>query len=157
MSLFNPLYWTGQLQAKSLVKDTAGNYAVQNTANWDASCNLTGGLCESTGNTTVPVQAPNDRVFWTWNGSNGISLDWSNLTAAQKTSLQNANTNVTNTYEAINLARIQRDKTLYKDGTGVYSIQDLVKEYVKGAFGAKSIQYKQMVAIKFTKPKKLFI
>lgn len=89
LSLFNPLYWTGQLQAKSLVKDTAGNYDVQNTANWDASCNLTGGLCESTGNTTVPVQAPNDRVFWTWNGSSGISLDWSNLTAAQKTSLQN--------------------------------------------------------------------
>ena len=74
-----------------------------------------------------------------------------------RTSLQNANTNVATTYEAINLARIQRDKTLYKDGTGVYSIQDLVKEYVKGAFGAKSIQYKQMVAIKFTKPKKLFI
>ena len=59
--------------------------------------------------------------------------------------------------DTANLARIQRDKTLYKDGTGVYSIQDLVKEYVKGVFGAKAIQYKQMVAIKFTKPKKLFI
>ena len=76
---------------------------------------------------------------------------------AFKTSLQNANTNVATTYEAINLARIQRDKTLYKDGTGVYSIQDLVKEYVKGAFGAKSIQSKQMAAIKFKKPAKLFI
>ena len=76
---------------------------------------------------------------------------------AFETSLLSANTNVKNTYETINLARIQRDKTLYKDGTGVYAIQDLVKEYVKAAFGAKSIQYKQMVAIKFTKPKKLFI
>lgn len=76
---------------------------------------------------------------------------------AFKTSLQTANANVANTYEAINLARIQRDKTLYKEGSGVYSIQDLVKEYVKGAFGVKSIQYKQMVAIKFTKPKKLFL
>ena len=76
---------------------------------------------------------------------------------AFQTSLQTANANVANTYETINLARIQRDKTLYKEDTGVYSIQDLVKEYVKSAFGAKSIQYKQMVAIKFTKPKKLFI
>ena len=88
VSLFNPLYWTGQLQAKSLVKDGAGNYSVSNTANWDASCNLTGGKCEST-NSTVPVQAPNSRIFWTWNGSSGIPLDWSRLTAAQKASLQN--------------------------------------------------------------------
>lgn len=76
---------------------------------------------------------------------------------AFKASLLAANASVQNTYEAVNLARIQRDKTLYKAGTGVYAIQDLVKEYVKGAFGAKSIQYKQMVAIKFTIPKKLFI
>lgn len=76
---------------------------------------------------------------------------------AFKASLLTANTNVANTYEAVNLARIKRDKTLYKSTTGVYDIQDLVKEYIKGAFKATSIQYKQMVAIKFNKPKKLFI
>lgn len=74
-----------------------------------------------------------------------------------KNNLQTANDNVANTYEAVNLARIQRDTTLYKEPTGVYYIQDLVKEYIKGIFGATSIQYKQMVAIKFNKPKKLFI
>lgn len=81
------------------------------------------------------------------------------ITAIQTftTSLHTANTSVANTYETVNLARIQRDKTLYKDITGVYDIQHLVKEYVKGVFGASSIQYKQMIAIKFTKPKKLFI
>ena len=74
-----------------------------------------------------------------------------------KTSLLAANTAVAAAYETVNLARIKRDKTLYKDITGVYAIQDLVKEYVKAAFKATSIQYKQMVAIKFTKPKKLYI
>ena len=74
-----------------------------------------------------------------------------------KNKLLTANTNVANTYEAVNLARIKRDKTLYKDITGVYNIQDLVKEYVKSAFTDKSIEYKQMVAIKFKKPANLFI
>ena len=74
-----------------------------------------------------------------------------------KASLLAANTAVTTAYETVNLARIKRDKTLYKDITGVYAIQELVKEYIKGAFKASSIQYKQMVAIKFTKPKKLYI
>lgn len=68
-----------------------------------------------------------------------------------------ANQNVANTFEAVNQARIKRDNTLYNDTTGVYAIQDLVKEYIKGVFGATSIQYRQMVAIKFNKPKKLFI
>ncbi len=76
---------------------------------------------------------------------------------AFKNSLQVANSNVASTYETVNLARIKRDKTLYNDKTGVYAIQELVKEYVKGLFKANSIQYKQMAAIKFNKPKKLFI
>jgi hypothetical protein len=76
---------------------------------------------------------------------------------AFKTSLLTANSNVFTAYETVNNTRIKRDKTLYKDGTGVYTIQDLVKEYIKGAFKATSIQYKQMVAIKFRKPSKLYI
>ena len=74
-----------------------------------------------------------------------------------KTSLLTANTNVATAYENVNLARIKRDKTLYKAITGVYDIQNLVKEYVKGAFGASNIQYKQIAAIKFNKPRKLYI
>ena len=74
-----------------------------------------------------------------------------------KTSLLTANTNVATAYENVNLARIKRDKTLYKAITGVYDVQNLVKEYIKGAFGASSIQYKQIAAIKFNKPSKLYI
>ena len=76
---------------------------------------------------------------------------------AFKASLLAANTSVATTFETVNQARIKRDKTLYNEKTGVYTIQGLVKEYVKGVYKVKSIQYKQMVAIKFTKPPKLFI
>ena len=76
---------------------------------------------------------------------------------AFKASLVAANTLVATAFETVNQARIKRDKTLYNEKTGVYTIQGLVKEYVKGVYKVKSIQYKQMVAIKFTKPPKLFI
>jgi len=74
-----------------------------------------------------------------------------------KASLLAANTAVSTLFETVNQARIKRDKTLYNEKTGVYTIQGLVKEYVKGVYKVNSIQYKQMVAIKFTKPAKLFI
>lgn len=76
---------------------------------------------------------------------------------AYKASLLASNTSVSTAYETVNLSRIKRDKTLYKDLSGVYDIQDLVKEYVKATFKATSIQYKQMAAIKFRKPFKLYI
>jgi len=76
---------------------------------------------------------------------------------AFKTSLQTANTAVFTAFETVNQARIKRDKTLYNEKTGVYTIQGLVKDYVKSVYKVNSIQYKQMVAIKFTKPAKLFI
>ncbi len=76
---------------------------------------------------------------------------------AFKTSLQTANSAVATTFETVNQARIKRDKTLYNEKTGVYTIQGLVKDYVKSVYKVNSIQYKQMVAIKFTKPAKLFI
>ena len=76
---------------------------------------------------------------------------------AFKASLLAANNAVATAFETINQARIKRDKTLYNEKTGVYTIQGLVKEYVKGVYKANSIQYKQMVAIKFTKPTTLFI
>ena len=76
---------------------------------------------------------------------------------AYKNSLQAANTAVNTAFEAVNNARIKRDKTLYHPKTGVHAIQLLVKEYVKGTFKANSIQSKQMSGIRFTKPRIIFI
>lgn len=72
---------------------------------------------------------------------------------AQLAGLKTANTNVTNAYTAVSNARIARDKTLYKDKTGLYDITGDVKNYVKSLYGATAPEYKQISKIKFTKPK----
>jgi hypothetical protein len=72
---------------------------------------------------------------------------------AQLASLKTANTNVTNAYTAISNARIARDKTLYKEKTGMYDVTLDVKNYVKSLFGISSPEFKQLSKIKFSKPK----
>ena len=72
---------------------------------------------------------------------------------SQLAGLKTANTNVSNSYAAISTARITRDKTLYKDKTGLYDISGDVKNYVKSIYGATAPEYKQISKIKFTKPK----
>jgi hypothetical protein len=47
-------------------------------------------------------------------------------------------------------ARIQRDKILYADSTGLYDIAQAVKQYAKSVFGATSPQFGQVSGIKFT-------
>lgn len=51
-------------------------------------------------------------------------------------------------------ARDNRDTLLYDEQTGVITAVDLIKKYVKYAFGADSLAYKQLVALKFRKYKK---
>lgn len=72
---------------------------------------------------------------------------------AQLTALKTANTNVTNAYTAISNARIARDKTLYKEKTGMYDVTLDVKNYVKSLYGISSPEFKQLSKIKFSKPK----
>ena len=70
------------------------------------------------------------------------------------TALKTANTNVTNAYTGISNARIARDKTLYKEKTGMYDVTLDVKNYVKSLYGISSPEFKQLSKIKFSKPKK---
>ncbi|UOP00066.1 lectin-like domain-containing protein [Kingella potus] len=91
LSLYNPYDWSGQLLARTLVHSGTGDdakFGVNETANWDASCKLNGGLCNETKVNNTPKQTA--RKFFTWNGSAGTSLEWGNLTAAQKASLLSA-------------------------------------------------------------------
>ncbi|MBP9932909.1 MAG: hypothetical protein KBF25_04390 [Chitinophagaceae bacterium] len=72
----------------------------------------------------------------------------------QLAGLKTANTNVTNAaYTAVSNAPISRDKTLYKDTTGLHDITGDVKNYVKSLFGATASEYKQKSKIKFAKSK----
>jgi hypothetical protein len=71
----------------------------------------------------------------------------------QLTAFKTANTNVTNAYTAVSNTRIARDKTLYKENTGMYDVTGDVKNYVKSLYGISSPEFKQLSKIKFSKPK----
>ena len=71
----------------------------------------------------------------------------------QLTALKTANTNVTTAYTEVSNSRIARDKTLYKEKTGMYDVTLDVKNYVKSLYGISSPEFKQLSKIKFSKPK----
>jgi type IV pilus assembly protein PilY1 len=85
--------WWGQLTAQSIVMDPVTQIvSINQVANWDASCGLTGGACDATGG-TPPLQGPGSRTILTFNpdapgGAVGIPFQWASLSAAQKTALE---------------------------------------------------------------------
>ena len=75
--------------------------------------------------------------------------------AALETLLNDMKAKNTAAVTAINearAARIARDQTLYNDTDGIIALANLVKNYTKSLFGARSPQYRQLTALKFRKP-----
>ena len=60
---------------------------------------------------------------------------------------------VDQTEAELNLKLIERDNILYADGTGLYSIAQNVKKYVKSIYGATSPEYANVSDIEFTNRK----
>lgn len=94
LASYHPSGWWGELAADPLVVDSTGALAIGSTANWNASCVLTGGACPSMGvnaqgvaNVTIAVQAPANRVILSWDGNQGVPFEWTNLAGAQQTLL----------------------------------------------------------------------
>ncbi|MGD0959833.1 MAG: PilC/PilY family type IV pilus protein [Methylomonas sp.] len=98
LTKYNQANWWGELLAYNLTATGSGATAkltgTASTANWDASCNLTGGVCANVTNTpTVTAMTPSSRTILTWNGSKGVPLEWnsspttSTLTSAQQNAL----------------------------------------------------------------------
>ena len=69
-----------------------------------------------------------------------------------KDSLVNSTQAVDQTEAELNNKLIERDQILYTDGTGLYSIVQNVKKYVKSLYGATSTEYANVLSIKFTSP-----
>jgi len=67
--------------------------------------------------------------------------------------LKDSNDQVANAYTAVSNARIDRNKTLYKDDSGLVDTAGEVKKYVKSVFGATSPEFSQIKGIKFKKEK----
>ncbi|HEX9139422.1 MAG TPA: PilC/PilY family type IV pilus protein, partial [Steroidobacteraceae bacterium] len=87
---YDPVVYTGRLTANTINTDALGNVTINSTANWDASCVLSGvGAAGTCATTAVPGPTPaqawnTGRTILTWNGAAGIPFEWANLTAAQK-------------------------------------------------------------------------
>lgn len=67
--------------------------------------------------------------------------------------LENKNQAVLNTGIPLSNARIQRNKILYQETTGVVDTANNVKKYLKGLFGANSSEYKQVSKLQFKNAK----
>ena len=89
---------------------------------------------------TIPTYDPNED-----------ELKLTNLTTYQA-SLVSATQSVDQTEAELNIKLIERDNILYADGTGLYTIAQNVKKYVKSLYGATSPEYANVSAIKFTSP-----
>ena len=90
---------------------------------------------------TIPTYNPNED-----------ELKLTNLTTYH-TSLMNATQSVDQTEAELNAKLIERDQLLYADGTGLYTIAQNVKKYVKSIYGATSPEYANVSNIEFTSRK----
>ena len=89
---------------------------------------------------TIPSYNPNED-----------DLKLANLTTYHA-SLMSSTQGVDQTEAQLNAKLIERDQILYADGTGLYSIAQNVKKYVKSVYGAGSPEYSNVSTIKFTSP-----
>lgn len=90
---------------------------------------------------TLPEYTPNEE-----------DLKLNNLTTYHA-SLSRATQAVDQTEAELNTKIIERDKILYANGTGLYTIAQNVKKYVKSLYGATSPEYTNVSAIEFTSRK----
>lgn len=87
---------------------------------------------------TFPDYTPNEE-----------DLKLNNLTTYHA-SLKNATKAVDKTESELNTKMIERDKILYAKKTGLYTIAQNVKKYVKSVYGATSQEYANVSDIKFS-------
>ena len=90
---------------------------------------------------TIPTYNPNED-----------DLKLANLNT-YKDSLVSSTQSVDQTEAELNTKLIERDQLLYADGTGLYTIAQNVKKYVKSLYGATSPEYANVSSIEFTSRK----
>ena len=90
---------------------------------------------------TIPTYNPNED-----------DLKLTNLNT-YKNSLVSSTQSVDQTEAELNNKLIERDQLLYAEGTGLYSITQNIKKYVKSIYGATSPEYANISSIEFTSRK----
>ena len=135
-AFYNPNDWTGTVTANTLI-DTAGLISVSSTANWDASCLLSGtasgapssgGGCATTNvsGPTPATPAAASRVMLTWDTVNnvGIPFTWASLNSAQQAALTAGD--ATPTANRLNYLRGDRSNEINSAGAGLYRARNAV-------------------------------
>jgi type IV pilus assembly protein PilY1 len=122
---------TGRLTANNLLFNGTNIY-IAATANWDASCNLTGVLsgetCASTGGGTAPAQAPASRAMLSWDGGQGVAFEWNsgpggNISGAQQNTLDAGDTAPFNA-NRLQYLRGDRSNEINTLGVGLFRARD---------------------------------
>lgn len=80
---------------------------------------------------------------------NEVDLQVPTITA-YRNDLTAKNNDVSARYTEVSNSRINRNRILYRDPTGLVFIAQEVKKYVKSVFGATSQEFRQVSGIKFT-------
>jgi type IV pilus assembly protein PilY1 len=137
---YDPTDWTGRLTANPMnVNTSTGALTISSTANWDASCNLTGipagSSCPTTGqnglvNPQSPTTGSGGRVILSWiDGTGGIPFEWSNLSSTEQSDL-NENSAGTgsdgNGQLRLNFLRGDRTEEQTPTGGGLFRDRDSV-------------------------------
>jgi type IV pilus assembly protein PilY1 len=138
LAYYYPSNWTGRLTASDLKYDTASQTLfIASTANWDASCNLTGiaaGTTNACPTTKVvgPVlaQAPASRTMLTWDGVKGVgeAFEWSSgtnpITTAQQNTLDSGDLPLPYNAKRLNYLRGDRSNEITALGVGIFRGRD---------------------------------
>lgn len=124
LAYYHPKNWWGELTAQTIGPDAkTGKLVINSTANWNASCALTGGACPAMGSSaTVTAQGPASRSILTWNGTNGVPFQWGNLTKAQQTALTSGDTSAT----SARLQYLRGDRSKEVGAGGTFRTRDSV-------------------------------
>ena len=127
---YDPNDWTGTVTANNLI-DTGGVVTVATTANWDASCNLTGTRASGCANTgaagpTSATPAPAGRVMLSWDtaAGTGIPFEWANLNAAQQSALTFGDASPSSA--RLSYLRGDRSNEINSSGVGLYRARDTI-------------------------------
>ena len=129
-AFYDPNDWTGRLTANDLYVDSSGNLLVNDTANWDASCVLTGVASGKTCPTTgvaglTAAQSYLTRTILTWNGTTGVPLRYSSLTTAQQAVINAGDATPLN-QQRVDYLRGRRSNEVTSSGTGRFRARNSV-------------------------------
>lgn len=125
LASYAPDTWAGDLTANNLMFDATNQVvSVSTTANWDASCVLTGvasgKTCATTGQLgPTSAESPSSRAIITWNGSSGIPLEWNSLSTAEQGTIDQGDANPINSNRLLYL-RGDRTNEINTSGVGTY-------------------------------------